>query len=146
MQMLQGGRIGVAAQGIGVARAALATAKEYAATRKSFGVPLYNHQTIGGYLAQMVTQLDAARYLVLGAATLHDQGLTYRRQASMAKLYASRIANEIAYKALQIHGGYGYVTDFPVERHFRDARILEIYEGTSEIQQLVITEALMKDT
>jgi butyryl-CoA dehydrogenase len=145
METLDGGRIGVAAQAIGIARSALESALRYAKERKTFGKRIADHQSIGNYLADMITWIDAARYLTLGAALLKDQGKTYSRQAAEAKLFSSKIANKVAYFALQIHGGYGYVTDYPVERNFRDARITEIYEGTSEIQQLVIAQRLLRE-
>jgi len=145
MSTLNGGRLGVAAQAIGIARAALKDALDYSKQRKTFGKPICEHQSIQNYLADMVTHIDAARYLMLGAAMLKDKGENYIRQASMAKLFAAETAMSVATKGLQIHGGYGYVTDFPAERHFRDAKITEIYEGTSEIQRLVIATHLIKD-
>jgi len=145
METLNGGRIGVAAQAVGIARAALEAALDYSRQRQSFGKPIGNHQSIGNYLADMIVELDAARYLTLGAALLKDGKKEYARQAAQAKLFASRIANDVAYKALQIHGGYGFVKDYSVERHFRDARITEIYEGTSEIQQQVIAQRLLRE-
>jgi butyryl-CoA dehydrogenase len=143
MTTLDGGRIGVAAQAVGIARASLDAALQYARDRKAFGKPIGQHQSVGNYLADMSVQLDAARYLTLGAARLKDEGKEFSRQAAAAKLYASQAANFCAYKALQIHGGYGYVKEYPVERFFRDARITEIYEGTSEIQRLVIARNLL---
>jgi len=145
METLNGGRIGVAAQAVGIARAALEAALDYSKQRHSFGKPIGQHQSIANYLADMIVSLDAARYLTLGAAQLKDLQKDYVRQAAQAKLFASRVANEAAYKALQIHGGYGFVKDYSVERHFRDARITEIYEGTSEIQQQVIAQRLLKE-
>lgn len=146
MQTLNGGRIGVAAQAIGIARAALEDALTYAKQRVTFGKPICEHQSIQNYLADMVTRIDAARYLTLGAARLKDQGKPYVRQAASAKLFASETAMESAIKGVQIHGGYGYVNEYPAERHMRDAKITEIYEGTSEIQRLVIASALIKDS
>ena len=145
METLNGGRIGVAAQAVGIARAALGAALDYAKERHSFGKPIGHHQSIGNYLADMIVELDAARYLTLGAALLKDSKKDYSRQAAQAKLFASRVANQVAYKALQIHGGYGFVKDYSAERHFRDARITEIYEGTTEIQQQVIAQRLLKE-
>jgi butyryl-CoA dehydrogenase len=145
METLNGGRIGVAAQSVGIARAALKEALMYSRQRQTFGKPISEHQSIANYLADMIVEVDASRYLMLGAAYLKDLGLDYVRQAAQCKLFASRVANKVAYKALQIHGGYGFVKDYAVERHFRDARITEIYEGTSEIQQQVIAARLLKE-
>ena len=145
MLTLDGGRIGVAAQAVGIARAALADALGYAKQRKAFGVYLHEHQSIQNYLAEMVTRIDAARYLTVAAARLKDEGKPYTRQAAQAKLFASETAMFVANKGVQIHGGYGFVTDFPAERHLRDAKITEIYEGTSEIQRIVIGAGLVKD-
>jgi len=145
MTTLDGGRIGVAAQAVGIARAALRDALEYAKQRKSFGHPIHEHQSIQNYLAEMIVKIDGARYLTLAAAHLKQAGLPYTRQAAMAKLFASEAATFAAHRGLQIHGGYGFVTDFPAERHLRDARITEIYEGTSEIQKIVIGSALAKE-
>ena len=145
METLNGGRIGVAAQAVGIARAALEAALDYSQQRQTFGKPISQHQSIANYLADMIVELDAARYLTLGAAVLKDSKKDYARQAAQAKLFSSRVANQVAYKALQIHGGYGFVKDYAVERHFRDARITEIYEGTSEIQQQVIAQRLLKE-
>ncbi len=145
MNTLNGGRLGVAAQAVGIARAALRDALNYADQRQTFGKKLHEHQSIQNYLAEMVVRIDAARYLMLSAAKLKDDGKPYARQASMAKWYASEAAMYCADKGIQIHGGYGYVTDFPAERHLRDAKITEIYEGTSEIQKMVIAANLVKD-
>jgi butyryl-CoA dehydrogenase len=145
MNTLNGGRIGVAAQALGIGRAALKDAARYSKERHTFGKAICEHQTIQNYLADVLTRIDAARYLTLAAAHLKDQGKPYVREAAMAKLYASEAANFVADKGVQIHGGYGYVKDFPAERHLRDARITEIYEGTSEIQRLVIAGAMLKD-
>ncbi len=144
MSTLDGGRIGIAAQALGIARAALEDALAYAQTRRSFGKPIGQHQAIGFKLADMATEIDAARLLVLRAAWKKDRGDKYGKEAAMAKLYASDVANRAAREAIQIFGGNGYVTEFPVERHFRDAKITEIYEGTSEIQRLVIAGYLTK--
>lgn len=145
MNTLNGGRIGVAAQAVGIARAALRDALAYAQQRKTFGKVITEHQSIQNYLADMIVGIDAARYLTLGAATLKDQGASYSRQAAMAKLFASETAVECSLRGIQIHGGYGYVTEYPAERHLRDAKITEIYEGTSEIQRLVIASHLSKE-
>jgi butyryl-CoA dehydrogenase len=144
MSTLDGGRIGIAAQAVGIARAALEDALAYAQERKTFGKAIARHQAIAFKLADMATELDAARLLTLRAAWLKDQHQPYGKEAAMAKLYASDVANRSAREAIQIFGGNGYVTEFPVERHFRDAKITEIYEGTSEIQRLVIANYLTK--
>ncbi len=145
MNTLNGGRTGIAAQAVGIARAALRDAMEYSKQRQTFGKPICEHQTIQNYLADMIVQIDAGRYLTMAAAKLKDQGKSYIREAAMAKLFASECAVQIALKGIQIHGGYGYVKEFPAERHLRDAKITEIYEGTSEIQRLVIAGALLKE-
>lgn len=146
MTTLNGGRIGVAAQAVGIARAALSDALRYAKDRHAFGKAICEHQSIQNYLADMVTEIDASRYLTLAAAQLKDQGQPYARQAAMAKLKASAMAVQVADKGIQIHGGYGYVKEYPAERHLRDAKITEIYEGTSEIQRLVIAGGLLKES
>ncbi len=143
MATLDGGRIGIAAQALGIARAAYEGARAYALEREAFGAPIANLQAIQFYLADMATQIDAARLLILRAATLKDKGAKFSKEASMAKLYASEMSGRVTTKALQVYGGYGYVKDYPAERHFRDARITEIYEGTSEIQRLVIARAVL---
>jgi butyryl-CoA dehydrogenase len=145
MSTLDGGRIGIAAQALGIARAALEDALAYAGERKTFGQPIAQHQAIQWKLADMATELDAARLLTWRAATLKDQGVRFTKEASMAKVFASEVANRAAKEAVQIYGGNGYVEDFPVERHFRDAKITEIYEGTSEIQRLVIAGQILKE-
>jgi butyryl-CoA dehydrogenase len=145
MTTLNGGRTGVAAQAVGIARAALRDALNYSKERSTFGKKICEHQTIQNYLADMVTKIDAARYLTLGAARLKDKKQNYIRAAAMAKLYASETAMEVSIKGVQIHGGYGYVKEFPAERHMRDAKITEIYEGTSEIQRLIIAEQLIRE-
>ncbi len=145
MWTLNGGRTGVAAQAIGIARAALRDALAYAKQRKAFGRVIGEHQTIQNYFADMIVGVDAARYLTLSAAHLKDQGKEYARQAAMAKLYASEVAVSAALKGIQIHGGYGYVKEFPAERHLRDAKITEIYEGTSEIQRMVVGSRLFSE-
>jgi butyryl-CoA dehydrogenase len=144
MSTLDGGRIGIAAQALGIARACLEDSLEYAMQRRTFGVAIAEHQSIQWKLADMSTEIDAARLLIWRAAYLKDRGEPYGQAAAMAKLYASDVANRAAREAIQIFGGNGYVTEFPVERHFRDAKITEIYEGTSEIQRLVIANSLMK--
>jgi butyryl-CoA dehydrogenase len=144
MATLDGGRIGIASQALGIARAALETSVRYAKERKSFGVPIAQHQAIQFMLADMATELDAARLLTWRAASMKDAGARHTMQSSEAKLYASEVATRVAHKAIQIHGGYGYSTEFPVERHYRDARITEIYEGTSEIQRIVIAASLLR--
>ncbi len=145
MTALDGGRIGVAFQAIGIGRACLEEAVKYAQERQAFGKPLAAQPVIQQKLADMATELDAARLLALRAAWLKDQGRPFTREAAMAKLYASEAAGRIADEALQIHGGYGYVKEYPVERYYRDVRVTRIYEGTSEIQRLVIARAVLQD-
>ena len=144
MATLDGGRIGIACQALGIARAALEAARDYAKERKSFGVPIAQHQAIQFMLADMATELDAARLLTWRAALMKDAGTRHSMESAQAKLYASEMATRVAHKALQIFGGYGYSQEYPVERHYRDARITEIYEGTSEIQRIVIAANLLK--
>jgi butyryl-CoA dehydrogenase len=144
MSTLDGGRIGIAAQALGIARAALEDSLAYAQQRRTMGKPIIQHQAIAFKLADMATEIDAARLLIMRAAWLKDGKKPYGKEAAMAKLYASDVANRAAREAIQIFGGNGYVTEFPVERHFRDAKITEIYEGTSEIQRLVIAGHLAK--
>ena len=146
MNTLNGGRTGVASQAIGIARAATECALRYAKERKAFGKVIGEHQSIQNYIADMIIRVDAARLLTLSAAFKKDQGLRYIREAAMAKLFASEAASWVANKGVQIHGGYGYVKDYPAERHLRDAKITEIYEGTSEIQRLVIASHLLKES
>jgi alkylation response protein AidB-like acyl-CoA dehydrogenase len=145
MSTLDGGRIGIASQALGIARAALEEAKRYSGERKSFGKFIREHQAIQFMLADMATELDAARLLVWRAALLKDRGVRHSQESAMAKLYASEMASRVTNKALQIHGGMGYSKEMDVERHVRDARITEIYEGTSEIQRIVISANLLKD-
>jgi butyryl-CoA dehydrogenase len=145
MRTLDGGRIGIAAQAVGIARAAFEDATRYALERKTFGQPIADHQAIQFKLADMCTEIDAARLLTWRAAVEKDRGGRHTTASSMAKLFASDVANRVAREAVQVFGGYGYLTDFPVERHFRDAKITEIYEGTSEIQRLVIASSLLKE-
>ena len=144
MSTLDGGRIGIAAQALGIARAAHEEAVAYAKDRKAFGQPIATFQAIQFMLADMATELDAARLLVWRAATLKDQGVRFSAEAAMAKLYASEMAERVTSKGLQIHGGLGYMKECHAERHWRDSRITEIYEGTSEIQRMVISAALLK--
>ena len=142
---LDGGRIGVAAQALGIARAAFEDATRYALERKTFGQPIAEHQAIQFKLADMCTEIDAARLMLWRAAVKKDRGVRFTTEAAMAKLLASEVANRAAKEAIQVFGGYGYLTDYPVERHYRDAKITEIYEGTSEIQRLVIAANLLKE-
>ena len=144
MMALDGGRIGIASQAIGIARAALDESVRYAKERRTFGVPIAQHQAIQFKLADMQTQIDAARLLTWRAAKMKDQKIRHSAESAMAKLYASEMATRVTHKAIQVHGGYGYSTEFPVERHYRDARITEIYEGTSEIQRIVIAANLLR--
>ncbi len=144
LSTLDGGRIGIAAQAVGIARAAYEEALAYSKERKSFDKPIANHQAIAFMLADMATELDAARMLVLRAAALKDRGVRHSAESAMAKLYASEMSHRVTHKAIQIHGGYGYSKEFDVERHYRDARITEIYEGTSEIQRVVISASVLK--
>lgn len=141
---LETGRVGIAAQAVGVARAALEAATAYARERRTFGKAIGEHQAVAFRLADMATAVEAARQLTLHAAALIDAGRPCRAEASMAKLFASEIAEKVCSDAIQIHGGYGYVTDFPVERYWRDMRVCRIYEGTSDIQRLVISRELLK--
>jgi alkylation response protein AidB-like acyl-CoA dehydrogenase len=144
MSTLNGGRIGIAAQALGIAAGAYELALAYAKERKSFGKPIADHQAIQFKLADMATQIEAARLLVYQAARLKDEGRDYAKAAAMAKLYASDVAMRVTTEAVQIHGGYGYVQEYHVERLMRDAKITQIYEGTSEIQKLVIARELLK--
>jgi alkylation response protein AidB-like acyl-CoA dehydrogenase len=139
---LEGGRIGIAAQAVGIARAAFDAAAAYSKERKQFDKPIAQHQSIANMLADMHTRLNAARLLVLHAAALRTQGVACLSEASQAKLYASETAEFVCSKAIQIHGGYGFLEDYPVERHYRDARITQIYEGTSEVQRMLIARSL----
>ncbi|TDV14961.1 acyl-CoA dehydrogenase family protein [Paraburkholderia caballeronis] len=139
---LEGGRIGIAAQALGIARAAFDAARAYAHERVQFGEPLIAHQSVANMLADMATRVNAARFLVHHAARLRTLGKPCLSEASQAKLYASEMAEEVCSHAIQIHGGYGYLADYNVERHYRDARITQIYEGTSEVQRMVIARQL----
>src|SRR6187431_2243814 len=143
MKTLTGGRIGIAAQALGIASGAYELALKYSKERKAFGKEISKHQAIQFKLADMATEIDAARLLCLKAAWLKDQHLDYGTASSMAKLFASRVAMEVTVEAVQVHGGYGYVKEFHVERLMRDAKITQIYEGTSEIQKIVISRALL---
>lgn len=144
MKTLEGGRIGIAAQALGIASGAYELALEYSKVRKSFGKPISEHQAIQFKLADMATEIEAARFLVLKAAWLKDQGLSYTKAAAMAKLFASEVAMKTTVEAVQVHGGYGYVKEYHVERLMRDAKITQIYEGTSEIQRMVIAREILR--
>jgi butyryl-CoA dehydrogenase len=144
MSTLDGGRIGIAAQALGIARAAYHKSLAYSKERHAFGGPIANLQAIQFMLADMATELDAARLLTLRAAFCKDQHVRHSRESAEAKLFASEACTRITHKAIQIHGGYGYTKEFGVERHYRDARITELYEGTSEIQRLVIAQSVLK--
>jgi butyryl-CoA dehydrogenase len=144
MKTLEGGRIGIAAQALGIAQGCLDASLRYAKERKAFDRPIADLQIIQFKLADMATNVDAARALILRAAFLKDADKPFGAEAAMAKLFASRIAVQSALEAIQIHGGYGYVREYLVERYLRDAKITEIYEGTSEIQHLVIARSLLK--
>jgi len=144
MMALDSGRIGIAAQSVGIARACLDEATRHATNRKQFGKFISSFQAIQWMIADTATEIEAANWLTLNAADLKDRGLPFTKEASMAKLFASETANRAAYKALQIHGGYGYVKEYKVERLYRDARVTSIYEGTSEIQRLVIAREVLK--
>ena len=145
MNTLNGGRIGIAAQALGIAEASLEAALKYSKERKAFGREISKFQAIQFKLSDMAVKLDAAKLLTLRAAALKDAGKSYTNEAAMAKLYSSKIAVECALEAIQIHGGYGYVREYLVERYLRDAKITEIYEGTNEIQRIVIARSLLKD-
>jgi alkylation response protein AidB-like acyl-CoA dehydrogenase len=145
MSGLDGGRIGIAALAVGVARAAFEAARSYANERQAFGRAIHEFQGVGFKLADMATRIDASRLLTLRAAWLKDRGFRVTREAAMAKLFASETANAVTHDAVQVLGGYGYTKDFPVERYFRDARVTEIYEGTSEIQRIVIHRQLYRE-
>ena len=144
MSVLNGGRIGIASQALGIASGALEFSLQYAQERKAFGKELVQHQGIQFKLADMATQIEAARLLCLQSADLKDRGLPYAKQSAMAKLFASQVAMDVTTEAVQVHGGYGYVKEYHVERLMRDAKITQIYEGTSEIQKIVISRELIK--
>ena len=139
---LEGGRIGIASQAVGMARAAFEAALAYAKERTSFGQPIFQHQAVQFKLADMATQIEAARQMIRHAAALKDAGRPCLKEAAMAKLFASEMAERVCSDAIQVHGGYGYVSDFPVERIYRDVRVCQIYEGTSEVQKILIGRAL----
>ena len=143
---LEGGRIGIASQAVGMARAAFECALAYSKERKAFGVPIFEHQAVQFKLADMATKIEAARQLIWHAATLKDAGLPCLKEAAMAKLMASEMAEAVCSAAIQVLGGYGYVSDFPVERIYRDVRVCQIYEGTSEVQKILIGRALAQAT
>jgi butyryl-CoA dehydrogenase len=139
---LEGGRIGIASQAVGMARAAFEAALKYAKERVAFGQPIFEHQAVQFRLGEMATQIEAARQLIHHAASLKDAGQPCLKEAAMAKLFASEMAEQVCSAAIQIHGGYGYVSDFPVERIYRDVRVCQIYEGTSDVQKILIGRAL----
>ncbi|WP_374665956.1 acyl-CoA dehydrogenase family protein [Ramlibacter sp.] len=142
LSALEGGRIGIAAQSVGMARSAFEVALQYAKDRQSFGTAIFNHQAVGFRLAECATKLEAARQLIWHAASLRDAGRPCLKEAAMAKLFASEIAEQVCSAAIQTLGGYGYVSDFPVERIWRDVRVCQIYEGTSDVQKILIQRAL----
>ncbi|PIG00693.1 acyl-CoA dehydrogenase family protein [Comamonas sp. 26] len=142
LSALEGGRIGIAAQSVGMARAAFECALQYSKERESFGQPIFNHQAVGFRLAECATQIEAARQLIWHAASLRDAGLPSLKEAAMAKLFASEMAERVCSAAIQTLGGYGVVNDFPVERIYRDVRVCQIYEGTSDVQKILIQRAL----
>ena len=142
LSALEGGRIGIAAQSVGMARAAFEAALAYSKERESFGQPIFNHQAVGFRLADCATQIEAARQLIWHAASLRDAGLPCLKEAAMAKLFASEMAERVCSMAIQTLGGYGVVSDFPVERIYRDVRVCQIYEGTSDVQKIIIQRAL----
>lgn len=142
LSALEGGRIGIAAQSVGMARAAFEAALAYSKERESFGQPIFNHQAVGFRLADCATQIEAARQLIWHAASLRDAGLPCLKEAAMAKLFASEMAERVCSMAIQTLGGYGVVNDFPVERIYRDVRVCQIYEGTSDVQKIIIQRAL----
>lgn len=145
LALLDTGRIGIASQAVGIAEACLEASVKYAKEREQFGKPIAAFGAIQEKVAEMAMRIDAARLLTLRAATLKDSGRAHGREAAMAKLMASQTANYCAKEAVQIHGGAGYTKDFPVERYFRDARVTEIYEGTTEVQKLVIARSYLRD-
>jgi butyryl-CoA dehydrogenase len=145
MTGLDGGRIGIAAQSLGVARAAFDAATQYAREREQFGRAISKFQGLRWMIADMATEIEAAKLMMLSAAEMKDSGENYTLQASMAKLFASEMVNRITAKAIQIHGGYGFIKEYPVERYYRDARVFTIYEGTSEIQRVVISNLIFRD-
>ena len=140
---LDNGRIGVAAQSVGVAQAAFDAALAFARDRKTFGKPIIEHQAIAFQLADMATKIETARQMYLHAARLKDQGVPCIKEASMAKLFASQMAEEVTSMAIQIHGGYGFLNAYPVEKYYRDARVFQIYDGTNEVQRMLIARELV---
>ena len=146
LSALEGGRIGIAAQSVGMARAAFECALQYSKERESFGQPIFNHQAVGFRLADCATQIEAARQLIWHAASLRDAGLPCLKEAAMVKLFASEMAERVCSAAIQTLGGYGVVSDFPVERIYRDVRVCQIYEGTSDVQKILIQRALATST
>jgi alkylation response protein AidB-like acyl-CoA dehydrogenase len=144
MKVLSGGRIGIAAQALGIASGAMELSIKYAKERKAFGTEIMNHQAIQFKLADMATEIEAARMLCLKAAWLKDQDLNYDIASAQAKLFASTVAMKVTTEAVQVHGGYGYVKEYHVERMMRDAKITQIYEGTSEVQRIVISRDLIR--
>jgi butyryl-CoA dehydrogenase len=145
LSSLEGGRVGIAAQSVGMARAAFEAAHRYAHEREAFGQSLFNHQAVQFRLAEMATQIEVARQMVWHAANLRDVGVPCLKEAAMAKLFASEMAERVCSEAIQIHGGYGYVSDFPVERIYRDVRVCQIYEGTSDVQKILIARSLSQE-
>lgn len=145
MMVLSGGRIGIASQALGIASGAMELAIAYSKERKAFGKEIHKHQAIAFKLADMATEIEAARLLCLKAASLKDQGKNFDKESAMAKVFASRVAMETTVEAVQVHGGYGFVKEYHVERLMRDAKITQIYEGTTEVQKIVISRAILKD-
>ncbi len=145
MKVLEGGRIGIASQALGIAQGAYELALQYSKERKAFGKEISKHQAIQFKLADMATEIEAARLLVLKAAWLKDQKMDYALASSMAKFYASEIAMKTTVEAVQVHGGYGFVKEYHVERLLRDAKVTQIYEGTTEIQKIIISRSILKD-
>ncbi|MFC1564319.1 acyl-CoA dehydrogenase [candidate division KSB1 bacterium] len=144
MTIMDSGRLGIAAQALGIAQGAFEAALKYSMERKQFGTEIINHQAIQFKLAEMATEIDAGRFLTYRTAFVRDQGRNFTKEASMAKMFCSQVANKVADQAVQVHGGYGYLKDFNVERFMRDAKITDIYEGTSEVQRIVIARQLQK--
>jgi alkylation response protein AidB-like acyl-CoA dehydrogenase len=142
---LDTGRMGIGAQAVGIAQAALEEAARYARQRQQFGVPIARHQAIQTMIADMATQVDAARLLVYRAAALKDKNLPFSKESAMAKLFASEASTRVTDLAVQVHGGYGYSKSYPVERYYRDARVTRIYEGTSEIHRMVIAKSVLEE-
>src|SRR5690606_11826711 len=145
MMVLSGGRIGIASQALGIASGAMELAIAYSKERKAFGKEIHKHQAIAFKLADMATEIEAARLLCLKAASLKDQGKNFDKESAMAKVFASRVAMETTVEAVQVHGGYGFVKEYQVERIIRDAKISHIYERTTDVQQIVISRAILKD-